>query len=73
MNVAAHVQHLCATTTVGNTVSNLTGPRFEPLTSHFREKRVTVNDLADFRRFTRQNNEYPEGGNGGFLCSIECS
>ena len=27
---------------VGNTVSNLTGPRFEPLTSRSRDERVTV-------------------------------
>ena len=30
---------------VGNTVSDLTGPRFEPLTSRSRDERVTVHIL----------------------------
>ena len=39
---------------VGNTVSNLTGPRFEPRTSRFRDERVT--DRPRNRFYCRNEN-----------------
>ena len=36
---------------VGNTVSNLTGPRFEPQTSRSRDERVTARPTGRYRSF----------------------
>ena len=36
---------------VGNTASNLTGPRFEPRTSHSRDERVSARPTGQFPTF----------------------
>ena len=41
-NTASFEEMLQLWRAVGNTVSNLTGPRFEPQTSHSRDERVTA-------------------------------